>query len=81
MASECGSEPDAKGAKGNKGGRGVQSEETVTSLIALGGYKPLPGMLRLVIDVDPEENIKGHALVPFPETYEVSINMPFSSFL
>ncbi|RXW14122.1 hypothetical protein EST38_g11731 [Candolleomyces aberdarensis] len=55
-----------------KGKRVVQqigSDETSTPPVALGGYKPQAGVLRLVF-VDPIENLRNYALVPFPETYE-----------
>jgi hypothetical protein len=66
---------DKAAAKGKKIAREVESDEAPTSLIALGGYKPLPGVLRFVIVVDPVENIRNYALVPFPETYEVCIDV------
>ncbi|KAJ2924915.1 hypothetical protein H1R20_g12163, partial [Candolleomyces eurysporus] len=56
---------EVKGKRVNQ----VGSDETATSLVALGGYKPQAGVLRLVF-VDPIENLRNYALVPFPETYE-----------
>ena len=56
--------------KGKRVGQQVGSDETATSLVALGGYKPQVGVLRLVF-VDPIENLRNYALIPFPETYEV----------
>ncbi|RXW22991.1 hypothetical protein EST38_g2885 [Candolleomyces aberdarensis] len=56
--------------KGSKGAQIQIDNQTPPSLVALGGYKPLPGVLRLVIVVDLEDDLREYAQVPFPETYE-----------
>lgn len=41
------------------------------SLVALGGYKPLPGILRLYMFADSATDLREYAQIPFPKTYEV----------